>query len=200
MYPLQQVSTLTVLLSTDNTNIHRGRANVPDFLWEKTMKKLDKAKCQTVNEDRTVRICVILFFMVCVVAYLVWYIIKHDMPADTFITLFKSVNSVSVMFGVMLAAILLELVRWLFYRHSVRTIMTKGTSCKGTVEDVICIPQTLGGYGRKAGGDRWEYKVRMPDGSFRMTDEYTNNFFYDLSARTCTVYEYNGRYHFTDFK
>ena len=161
------------------------------------MKKTDPSLFHTVNEDRTIRMCLILIALGLLTVYLVYYHIRNDLPPDTMIGVLTTFNKLSVFIYLMLALFFLELTRWLLYRRPIRTIMLNGTSCTGTVAEAVCIPKILRGYGTYH--DYWQYKVRLPDGSTVMTEAYTHYFYYDLVYRTCTVYEYNGKYFFTDF-
>ena len=161
------------------------------------MKKSDQSRYQTVNEDRIVRIWLILIVLGLLLIYLIYYHIKYDLPANTMLGVMSYFNKLSVFIYLMLALLLLELIRWRLYKRSIRTIMLNGTSCAGTVIDAVGIPKAMRGYVTYS--DHWKYKVRLPDGSIVLTEQYTNNFYYDLVSRTCTVYEYNGKYYFTDF-
>jgi len=161
------------------------------------MKKLDPSGCQTVNEDRIVRVWLILIVLGLLLIYLIYYHIKYDLPADTMIGVMSSINKLSVFIYLMLALLVLELIRWMLYRRSIQTIMLNGTCCTGTVIDAVGVPKTLRGYTTYS--DHWQYKVLLPDGQIVLTDQYTHYFYNDLVSKTCTVYEYNGKYYFTDF-
>ena len=162
------------------------------------MEKPNQSRFNSVNEDRTVRVGLILFVLGFLLIYLVYYHIKNDLPVDTMIGVMSSFNKLSIFIYLMLALLLLELIRWMLYRRSIQKILLKGTSCTGAVIDAVGIPKAMRGYATYS--DHWQYKVRLPDGSIVLTEPFTNYFYDDLVNKTCTVYEYKGKYYFTDFE
>lgn len=161
------------------------------------MQKPNQSKLQTVNEDRIVRLYLILIVLGLLAVYLVYYHIKYDLPANTMLDVMTSFNKLSVFIYLMLTLFLIELIRWLLYRRKVRNIMLHGTSCTGTVLDTVCLTHPLNGHA--AFSRPWKYSVRLPDGTTVLTEAFTFNFYYELRNRKCTVYEYRGKYYFTDF-
>lgn len=161
------------------------------------MKKTDRSLFNTVQDDRIVRIYLILGCLGFAGAYLVYYFIKHDMPASDLIVVMTTDIQYAFFIYLLLALLILELFFLLRYKKKCSRIMQNGTSCTGKVLQADRVPTAL--KGRGAGTDWWEYKIQLPDGTTVTTERYSHNFMRELNRRTCTVYEWNGAYYFTDF-
>lgn len=161
------------------------------------MKNSDKERFVTVNESRLVHVELILFFIGLLTVITVIYSINRQIPGDVMVSALTSFNALTVMYGVLLALLLLELVRYLLYRRSCKDIMLNGISCTGKVMEPIRVNNPLKAKGSSS--DYWSYRIQLPSGEIVETERYVNDFYGMLRKKTCTVYSYNGKYYFTDF-
>lgn len=112
------------------------------------MKKTDRSLFNTVQDDRIVRIYLILGCLGFAGAYLVYYFIKHDMPASDLIVVMTTDIQYAFFIYLLLALLILELFFLLRYKkmqqdHAERDILhregfagrprtdrTEGTRCR----------------------------------------------------------------------
>ncbi len=161
-------------------------------------KKNNKSKFSTVQDDRIVWIYLILGNIALLLIYLVYWLIKHDLPASEFVAHLTTFREYSVWVYSLLLLLIIQLFLLLRYKKKCRRIMQNGTSCIGKIVDSFEVPTTLKGRGSTT---YWyQYKVKLPDGKIVSTERYSHNFLRYLDWRTCTVYELDGEYYFTDFK
>lgn len=161
-------------------------------------KKNNKALFNTVEDDRIVRIYLILFCLGFAGVFLVYYFIKHDLPASEFVVVMTTFDEYTFFVYLMIVLLIWEIFLLKRYKKKCRRIMQNGTSCIGKIVDSFEVPTTLKGHGSTT---YWcQYKVKLPDGKIVSTERYSHDFMGYLDWRTCTVYEWNGEYYFTDFK
>ena len=161
-------------------------------------KKNNKSKFSTVQDDRIVRIYLILFCLGFAGVFLVYYFIKHDLPASEFVVVMTTFDEYTFFVYLMIVLLIWEIFLLKRYKKKCSRIMQNGTSCIGNVLEAVRVPTSLKGHG--VATNWWQYKIKLPDGTTVTTEQYSHNFMRELNWRRCTVYELDGEYYFTDFK
>lgn len=162
------------------------------------MKKTKNSPFNTLQDDRIGIIYLILFCLGFAGVYLVYYFIKHDLPASEFIVVMTTFDEYTFFVYLMIVLLIWEIFLLKRYKKKCNNIIQNGTSCTGKVLESVRVPTSLKGYGSRS--NWWQYKIKLPDGTIVMTEKYTRYFICDLNKRICTVYEWDGEYYFTDFK
>lgn len=109
-----------------------------------------------------------------------------------------SINPFSALILFVLLHIVFVVVKALIYDRNKKIIMNKGSSYEGKIEDTIYVKNKF----VKSPGATYDYKylIRMDDGRTINTEIYYEDFAEKDNISSCTVYEYNNHYYFTDFR
>ena len=127
-----------------------------------------------------------------------YWLIKHDLPASEFVVVMTTFDEYTFFVYLMIVLLIWEIFLLKRYKKKCNRIMQNGTSCIGNVLEAVRVPTSLKGH--DVATNWWQYKIKLPDGTTVTTEQYSHNFMIELNWRTCTVYEWNGEYYFTDFE
>jgi len=118
---------------------------------------------------------------------------------ETFTSLFKSIfvdfEDHLYLYGFWFFIIIFVFIH-IFYQAWKRTAIKSGVEYSGIITGCL---ESLSQISRRS-TTRYRYKVQLDDGREVYTQIYLSNEIEQLNLRTCTVYEYKGKFVFCDFK
>ena len=108
-----------------------------------------------------------------------------------------SINPISALIVFILLHIIFLIIRSFIYNKRKQNIMEHGNVMEGIITDTIHIKVLS----RTPGATyNYKYHVRPSDGRTVNTEVYYEDFVKNDDINSCTVYEYNNHYYFTDFR
>lgn len=150
------------------------------------------------NEDFLSRIWVdmallFIFFLAAIIVC-----IKRKPSISEVLCEIISINPFSALILFILLHIIFMMAKSVIYDRNKKNVMNKGTVYDGKIEDTIYVKNIL----YKSPGATYDYKylIRLNDGRTVNTEVYYEDFVKNDNISSCTVYEYNNHYYFTDFR
>ncbi len=108
-----------------------------------------------------------------------------------------SINPFSALILFILFHIIFLIIKSVIYNKRKQNIMERGNVIKGIITDTINIKVLS----RTPGATyNYKYHVQLSDGRTVNTEDYYEDFVKNGNISSCTVYEYNNHYYFTDFR
>ena len=108
-----------------------------------------------------------------------------------------SINPISALIVFILLHIIFLIIRSFIYNKRKQNIMEHGNVMEGIITDTIHIKVLS----RTPGATyNYKYHVQLSDGRTVNTEVYYEDFVKNDDISSCTVYEYNNHYYFTDFR
>lgn len=108
-----------------------------------------------------------------------------------------SINPISALIVFILLHIIFLIIKSVIYNKRKQNIMEHGNGMKGIITDTINIKVLS----RTPGATHnYKYHVQLSDGRTVNTEVYYEDFVKNDDISSCTVYEYNNHYYFTDFR
>ena len=108
-----------------------------------------------------------------------------------------SINPISALIIFILLHIIFLIIKFVIYNKRKQNIMEHGNVMEGIITDTIHIKVLS----RTPGATyNYKYHVQLSDGRTVNTEVYYEDFVKNHDISSCTVYEYNNHYYFTDFR
>lgn len=150
------------------------------------------------NEDSIskIRVDIVLLLIFFVVAIIVC--IKRKNSITEGLRELISINPFSALILFILLHIIYLIAKSVIYDRKKKLVINKGIAYEGQIEETIYVKNTL----NKSPGTTYDYRyrIRLNDGRKVNTEVYYEDFVKNDNINSCTVYEYNNHYYFTDFR
>lgn len=156
---------------------------------------MNKQPKSTIESMPTCILVTILFQFVLFSPELISTIRKKETFSNLFKNIFSNIENYLYLFGFGILIVILFIIH-IVYTIRKKTVIKFGTKHSGKIIESL---SNLSQISRKS-TIYYVYKVKLEDNRIVFTQKYLDNEIERFNLRTCTVYEYKGKFVFYDFQ